>query len=343
MAEAEKTKRVVTLADVAACAGVSKAAISSALTGRGGTTKVCPKTAERIRLAAEKLGYKPNFRAKALRTGRCGTIGVLIPSPNSFRYQFYQDMIAGLSDAMDADGNHMLMMFRRDDFKYMDVIEQGKVDGFVVIQSDPTDAHIEKVAASGAPAVIMNKTVDTEGRPNLGCVRSDNEKFVKDLTSDFLSDGCRKILAIYDDSVSDTNMQVDKFIRREGERLAASGVSIDSLVPDRHNLKPQFLELFRHWRNWDGVFIDHSAYGDVLTEAADECGVKAGKDFVLITTNVREGRFTRDCVERSFYYQDGLTMGREAWRLMSALVDKTGEGNRTVLVPYLKQLAEKRP
>ena len=69
----------VTLADVAALAGYSVSAVSKALLGGGGrTTKVSDKTAARIKDAADRLGYRPNFAARQLKTGKSRMIAALI-------------------------------------------------------------------------------------------------------------------------------------------------------------------------------------------------------------------------------------------------------------------------
>lgn len=64
-----------TLRMVAAAAGVSIATVSYVLSGRtGGSSGVSPATAQRVREAAEALGYRPNQAARTVRTGRSNLI-----------------------------------------------------------------------------------------------------------------------------------------------------------------------------------------------------------------------------------------------------------------------------
>jgi DNA-binding LacI/PurR family transcriptional regulator len=68
-------QRPITLADVARHAGVSPAAASFVLFGRGGKgPSGSPQTQSKVRAAAERLGYVPNRNARAIRTGRYGGI-----------------------------------------------------------------------------------------------------------------------------------------------------------------------------------------------------------------------------------------------------------------------------
>lgn len=64
----------VTLADIAELAGVSRMAVSESLRGVG---RISGATRERIIRLATKKGYRPSASARAVRTGRCGSIALL--------------------------------------------------------------------------------------------------------------------------------------------------------------------------------------------------------------------------------------------------------------------------
>ena len=57
-----------TLSDVAATAGVSPSTVSRVLNGKG-TGFISEATAERVRQAADELGYRPSAAARSLVTG----------------------------------------------------------------------------------------------------------------------------------------------------------------------------------------------------------------------------------------------------------------------------------
>ncbi len=69
-------RKVATLKDVAREAGVSIAAVSYSLHG-GGT--IGDEMRARVRDVAERIGYRPNRSAQAVRTGRSTSIGLLVP------------------------------------------------------------------------------------------------------------------------------------------------------------------------------------------------------------------------------------------------------------------------
>ncbi|MGW2346339.1 LacI family DNA-binding transcriptional regulator [Streptomyces sp. NPDC001661] len=65
--------------DVARAAGVSQAAVSLVMGGKW-RGRVSESTAERVRAAADHLGYRPNLAARNLRTGRTRTALLVVPA-----------------------------------------------------------------------------------------------------------------------------------------------------------------------------------------------------------------------------------------------------------------------
>ena len=69
--------QTVTLKDVAEASGVSISTVSRVLDERIPPSKSA--AAQRVRAAADALGYRRNLSASVLRRGRTGTVGVLVP------------------------------------------------------------------------------------------------------------------------------------------------------------------------------------------------------------------------------------------------------------------------
>lgn len=69
-------KQQITIKDVAAEVGMSPSSVSRAMSDH---PQISDKTKERVRKAAEKLGYRYNALAAALRSSRSKTIGLIVP------------------------------------------------------------------------------------------------------------------------------------------------------------------------------------------------------------------------------------------------------------------------
>ncbi len=69
----------VSLREVAARAGVTRGTVSSVLNNRAAEARISTGTQERVRRAAQELGYRPNRLAQGLGKGRTDIIGLMIP------------------------------------------------------------------------------------------------------------------------------------------------------------------------------------------------------------------------------------------------------------------------
>lgn len=71
---------MVTIKDIAREAGVSHATVSCVLNGKAKQLRISDVASERIKAAAEQLGYQRNEIARSMVTGRNDIIGLLLPS-----------------------------------------------------------------------------------------------------------------------------------------------------------------------------------------------------------------------------------------------------------------------
>lgn len=98
--------RRVTLADVAAAAGVSRTTASLVLSDRGTELRISEASQERVRRVASELGYRPNMLSASLRSGTSRTIGFI--SDTVATSQLAGDMIKG---ALEGARRHGYMLF----------------------------------------------------------------------------------------------------------------------------------------------------------------------------------------------------------------------------------------
>jgi DNA-binding LacI/PurR family transcriptional regulator len=151
----ETARRAVSMADVAKLAGVSGQTVSRVANGH---SNVDDSTRERVREAMATLGYRPNNAARALRTGRSRSIGVILFSLSTFGNHQTLDAIATAA----TDEGYSITLFPilqpsqdavTDAFTRLG--EQA-VDGVVVV----IEAHVldsaEIVLPVGLPVVIVD-------------------------------------------------------------------------------------------------------------------------------------------------------------------------------------------
>ncbi|WP_223627677.1 LacI family DNA-binding transcriptional regulator [Microbacterium sp. EST19A] len=141
--------------DVAREAGVSGQTVSRVVNARG---YVGAATRERVEAAMQSLGYRPNSAARALRSGRFRTIGVVMFSFSSYGNQRTLDAIAvraaqlgyalTLIPVESSAGETVAGAFRR--------LEEHAVDGIIIVieahQLDEADIEIPQ----GLPVVFVD-------------------------------------------------------------------------------------------------------------------------------------------------------------------------------------------
>lgn len=178
----------VTSVDVARLAGVSQSAVSRYYTPG---TSVSTKTGEKIKLAAEQLGYRPNVLARSLITGRSRIIGLVVAYLENY---FYPEVVERLSKALQEEGYHVLVFISSLSAENADKITQEildyQVDGIVLASVSMSSDLAARCRASGVPIVLFNRKQDDR---TLSAVTTDNRAGGRMLADLLLSLGHERI------------------------------------------------------------------------------------------------------------------------------------------------------
>lgn len=158
------------MADIARRAGVSRASVSYAMSGRPG---VSDATRRRVLEVAAELGFEPSAAAQAMRGGATGTVGLVLRRPTgslsveAFRRQF----ISGVESALLERSYGLLLQFVPDRAAELLVYEQWwaqrSVDGFLLLSLCEDDPRVRGFERMGAPAVVVGGPDESVRLPNL--------------------------------------------------------------------------------------------------------------------------------------------------------------------------------
>lgn len=147
-------RAVPRIVDVAALAGVSPGTASKALNGTG---QLRAGTVERVRRAADQLGFTPDGVGRALSSGRSFTVGLV--TTDSFG-RFTIPVLQGAEDALGAGDMAVLLCDTRDDAlrekHLLRMLVSRRVDGIVVTgrRTDPRPPVDLGGAPPGAVPVV---------------------------------------------------------------------------------------------------------------------------------------------------------------------------------------------
>ncbi|MDR6611962.1 DNA-binding LacI/PurR family transcriptional regulator [Leifsonia sp. 1010] len=156
-------ERRITIADVAARAGVSKSAVSFVFNGRSGLSQV---TTDRIVRAARELGWRPNSRARALSTRRPRSAGVVIRTDSSGADADLAGFLYGLGDALAATGAVLVVRVVTAGVEEQEVYSafarDSQVDVALLLGMRIGDERPDVLTALGLPFVVADDAGEPE-------------------------------------------------------------------------------------------------------------------------------------------------------------------------------------
>ncbi|MCR5793390.1 MAG: LacI family transcriptional regulator [Lachnospiraceae bacterium] len=202
---------MVSLKDISKACGVSVATVSKALNDQ---SDISQATKELVRKTAEKMGYRPNAAAQALKTNRTNNIGVL----------FVDDANSGLTHDYF---NHVLDSFKRtaedngfditfingaknspNNVSYLAHAIYRGFDGVVIACVDFTDPQVDELIKSSIPVVTIDHVFN-----NRVAIVSDNVKGMRDLVTYVYEQGHRKVAYVHGKPSAVTQSRLSSFYK----------------------------------------------------------------------------------------------------------------------------------
>jgi LacI family transcriptional regulator len=185
-----------TQVDVARLAGVSRATVSYVLNDVP-DARVPDETRQRVLEAIEELGYQPDARAQALRSGSTKTIALIIPDLQNPHFCEYAN---GIEEAARAAGYHLLLSSTTMNDEYaveiFRALARRRFDGLIIassfiLEAREAQATLEQVRKRGLPLVEMDENYGVDS------VSADYSDATREVMSYLLSLGHRRMGLVY--------------------------------------------------------------------------------------------------------------------------------------------------
>ncbi|HEU4947901.1 MAG TPA: LacI family DNA-binding transcriptional regulator [Kribbella sp.] len=207
------TGRRPTLKDIAAETGLSLAAVSYALRGLHGT----PETRRRVQDAADRLGYSADPVARALASGRSGSIGVLCASLEDL---WQQRLAAALGrELLAPDRNAWIIDSADDPDRQLELAQHlvdHRADAIVVIPIDPAAKGWAAIARQ-APVIAIGDALPAAKAKSE--VLFDNEAGVSTALRTLADAGHRSVAVLSPRRRFATERPAEEIARRVASRL----------------------------------------------------------------------------------------------------------------------------
>jgi LacI family transcriptional regulator len=256
-AEPRARAQSLTIRDVARAAGVSVGTASKALNNRG---RLRPETRERVRLEADRLGFRPNDLIKSLLRGRTYTVGLIT---TDYFGRFNMPVVAGIEDALGSAEILVFLCNVRDDpereRQVISALLAKKVDG-IIVMGRRIDARAPiDVDPSRTPVVYAFSRVTD---PEALCLLPDDAQGARLATEHLFAVGRRKLAHITGP--------------RDREAVASRKSGMTSALAARDLDLPDSRVLYGEWTEAWG----NDAVARLLAQDPDIDGIFCGSDII---------------------------------------------------------------
>lgn len=264
---------MTTIQKVADLAGVSTATVSRALAGK---KSVSDATRTKVEAAAKQLGYVVSSAASSLASGRNRNIGVVVPFLDGW---FYTRVLKGAHDAL-SDAGYDLTLYHLDASTtdpgaggnprrkrlFDEFLRRQRVDGFIAVSLELTDAELDGLRTIGKPAMCI-------GGPLPGAVTFsiDDIAIARLATEHLLALGHRQIAHIGGDQALDLDFHLPKS-RRVGYEAALEAGGVE---PDPRLIRVADFTIQGGYRATLQLLGDPSVAPTAIFAASDEMAIGA--------------------------------------------------------------------
>ena len=190
----------VTIYDIAEKLNIAAATVSRALNDN---PKISDATKKLVMETAEKMNYRQNRLAIALKSGKTNNVGVIVPRVNT---NFFGSVIRGIEDELNASGYQVIIcQTHNDEEKEADNVESllnSQVDAIFMSTSSRNTDTFDKILKKKIPLIFFDrkKTMD-----NVSSVTIDDFAGGYIATKHLIDQGCKKIAHV---STGDLNIEI---------------------------------------------------------------------------------------------------------------------------------------
>ena len=201
---------MVSLKDIAQHCGVSVGTVSKALNGRG---DVGEATKQRILETAKELGYTANSAARALKTNRTYSIGIVFTdlSNSGFMHEYFASTLNSFRQEAERCGYDITFIsgsMGPTNTSYLQHARYRGLDGVAVINADFFDPLIQELVNCDLPVVTLDHAFN-----NRPAVLSDNMRGLETLVRYVYGKGHRRIAYIHGNRTAVTENRLTGFYR----------------------------------------------------------------------------------------------------------------------------------
>lgn len=278
--------------EVAQLAGVSASVVSYVV--NNGPRKVSPSTKQKVLEAIEKLNYRPNSIARALRVKKTLALGLIVPDSSN---PFFAALVQSIEDIAYENGYTLLIGNASNDqereIDYIRAFSERQVDGLLLVSSVSTTRSLEQLQKLDLPFVIVDRLVDD--KLSVSTVVADNETGGYLATEHLLWHGHKNIACLA--GPSDLTPSADRY-RGWQKAMEKAGLEASPNLLIRSefsSLQGYFAvkKLLETNGSITALFVSTDSQAIGALRAVIETGLDIPRDFAIVSfDNISQAAFT---------------------------------------------------
>ncbi len=271
----------VSLRDIAEELGVSKTLVSLVLNGKAAENRISPAIIEKVKKLAKKKGYEPNTFARALRTGRSHTLGMIVADISN---PFFAKMSRSVEDAaFDTDYTVLFGSSDEDVQKAEKLIKamlDRQIEGLIISPTLGGERNIDLIEKNNIPYVLIDRLIHGAKGSS---VSVNNQEASYQAVSGLINEGCKKIAHItFNQQLSNLNQRYQGYLKAHEAHGLAVDQSLVKSVSSDHAVHEITAHLESVKDKADAYFFANNEISLIALQHLRESGIKIGKD-VMVT------------------------------------------------------------
>ncbi len=216
---------------IAEICGVSQGTVDRALNNRKGINE---ETKKKILEVAKEHGYKPNFYAQAMKSGKSKLIGVVLFDLDN---QYFADILTNIEDCASRKGYSTVVMFTnkqtRRETECIEALSRMGVDGIVICPISQGEEFENYLLSLKIPVVTVGNKLR-----NIPYIGINNALAMKEVVDFVLSKGYNRLIYVKPHLLKNSTFA-------QNERLAAFSkacTNTEHVITDAYSAKMQLEE-----------------------------------------------------------------------------------------------------
>jgi LacI family transcriptional regulator len=155
-----KSSMAPTLVDIARETNTSVSTVSRVLSGGAMANRISKETRDRVKDAAERLGYRPNLLARSLRTRRTYTVGLIV---SDIANHFFGQIGSLIERSLARHGYSLMLCNTGEDIQretdYLRMMTAKGIDGLILVPLTRSKKALHQYIPESLPLVILDRPI----------------------------------------------------------------------------------------------------------------------------------------------------------------------------------------